>query len=317
MSEPELEIFIPHYHRRQELLRLLRSLEGQGRPGEWRVRIADNASGYDVSASLREAGLSEELLRIVEVQERPYNVGGDINFAMGQMECRAEWQWTIGDDDLALPGSVAAVLDEVGRHPEAHFICFHTAEESGWRAPHFGDAEYLSISEFCRGVEAEVTFMSSNVYHIGAAREYLGGIFDSIETHFPDQYVPLAALSSGYAVRSSARSIVRQQPGCKPGFELTNLVLRQGDYAVSSRLKMTDDDLRAYQAFLNKMTPKLHRALPDGASRRMRWEVAKRLVASFGLNGNTLGVLGVWLCPWAPGLAHGVRNKLRLLRGKT
>lgn len=112
ISPPLLTIAIPTFNR-VDCLRLLidslmQQLEGTEALGvKVQILISNNASTDGTGSYLD--GLSN--IPGIKVWNQELNIGGDANIAASCELSQGKYVWIIGDDDLAMPGTVLAVLD--------------------------------------------------------------------------------------------------------------------------------------------------------------------------------------------------------------
>ena len=106
-----LAICIPTYNRADCLNFTLNTIKRQGE--DVQVCISDNAS----------TDRTEELCRQYQGIDIKYgrnktNLGFDENLRLAILLSDAEWCWTMGDDDMILPGGIKTLLDDIGRLDE-------------------------------------------------------------------------------------------------------------------------------------------------------------------------------------------------------
>jgi abequosyltransferase len=119
VSAPILSLCIPTYKRAALLDGALRAVLEQITPdlaAQVEVIILDNASPDDTPGTVQRAqgDFSHVPLRYVR---RPENIGPDANFTDALTQARGEFLYLLSDDDVLLPGAVAALLGLIAAHP--------------------------------------------------------------------------------------------------------------------------------------------------------------------------------------------------------
>ena len=108
-ARPLLSICIPTFNRSRFLQELLASLVPQLtqdplRKAHAELLVSDNASTDDT------AGIVPAMHPAVRYVCNPSNVGADANFLQCLSLARGKYVWILGDDDLVMPGAIAALL---------------------------------------------------------------------------------------------------------------------------------------------------------------------------------------------------------------
>ena len=116
---PTLSLCIPTYKRAALLGQALQAVLGQITPdltAQVEVLVLDNASPDDTPAVVQEAQSDFPHVPLRYVR-RPENIGPDANFTDALTQARGEFLYLLSDDDILLPGAVAALLGLIGQHP--------------------------------------------------------------------------------------------------------------------------------------------------------------------------------------------------------
>lgn len=123
MTLPMLTIAIPTYNRKGYLKRLLEVLrcELSGQEDRVSLVIADNASTDGTAEVI--ANFVVNLLPRVRVVTQETNLGMDANFRACAAAVDGDFFWFMGDDDLPVPGAIAALLELLEcEHPDLMLI---------------------------------------------------------------------------------------------------------------------------------------------------------------------------------------------------
>lgn len=109
-----LTIAIPTYNRAGYLTRLLAALRRElaGREARVNLVIADNASTDGTAAIIAEFAASWPRVRVVR---QATNLGMDGNFHACAEAVDSDFFWIMGDDDLPVPGAIAALIQLLDR----------------------------------------------------------------------------------------------------------------------------------------------------------------------------------------------------------
>lgn len=103
-----LAVCIPTFNRKELLRPLLDGFVDQPRFDEIQIVVSDNASTDGTEELCRDYA---SRCRQIKYARAPENGGPDRNFLNAVAQADAEFCWLFGSDDIALPGSVARVLD--------------------------------------------------------------------------------------------------------------------------------------------------------------------------------------------------------------
>jgi abequosyltransferase len=164
-DRPLLTIAIPTYNREGYLRGLLSVLFDQ-LIHESRVElfISDNASRDHTSAlveEFRKRGLAIRCIR------NETNIGPDANFLQCFEESRGKYVWIFGDDDVIVPGAVAAILSCL-HHNEYDLVYVNSFPIRGPQkfTPIVGrisHREYEDVIPFVKRINISFTFISTNI----------------------------------------------------------------------------------------------------------------------------------------------------------
>lgn len=305
---PRLTIGIPTYNRRDNLLVLLHAFEREGHRGEFAIQVNDNHGDYDVSAAIDAEGFPDDFRRMVSVLRRPYNVGGDLNIGMTILECRTEWLWLMGDDDMPVPGGLQTVLDDLDRHPDVAFTKYSLFNSPCIPFPDGLFTDLPSMLTTNKWYIDEMICMSVNVYHMPLLRPLLGGLLDAACTMMTNLVPALLAAKAGLTVRISSSYAAQLQPKNQIGWSPAYAHLCFGGILFLRHLPLTDDEVRAMREFLQNSgrvcTPVIVDEAPSAEAQKA-W--ALRCASNFGLNKVTIkSVVGSYL----PGLRKLWRRAL-------
>ena len=117
-----LTIAIPTYNRARFLARLLACLRRElpGYDDRVNVVISDNASTDDTAAVIGDFVTTSPHVRVLKQKT---NCGMDGNFRACVEAVDGSYFWMLGDDDLPVPGAIAAILDVLERErPDLAFL---------------------------------------------------------------------------------------------------------------------------------------------------------------------------------------------------
>lgn len=169
-----LTVAIPTYNRREQLLRQLDSIFAQAEWREVELLVLDNHSDYDVAAALREQ-YGAEVASQIRLVVHPYNMGLAMNITWPFYHCRTPWCWTVSDDDLTLPGSIARILGDIQAHPDSLSLKYSLEQ-----FPDHHDTDVASLDELVsyykgnRLDQGEFIFLSNIVTNIARCAPVMG-----------------------------------------------------------------------------------------------------------------------------------------------
>lgn len=178
-SQPLLSIAIPTYNRAKELAAALASVFAQidaagADAGCVEVVVCSNGSTDDTDAVVRRYEQRPQLRYFVNDR----NYGIDENIRRVVRHSRGEFVRLLSDDDMLVPGSIAALLGTLRDHPEVGFLFLNSAtltEENsvvGVRAPEIppapgeapGTVTKLTPNQFLGRIGVWISFISSFVF---------------------------------------------------------------------------------------------------------------------------------------------------------
>lgn len=209
-----LTIVIPTYNRKERLLQQLKSLLDQKSIDQVKILVIDNASDYDVQATIQ--GEFPVPRAVIEIIRNPYNIGMAANLSSIFQHCDTEWCWALGDDDKTTENSLDIILSDINQHPDIAFTKYslegrvplvdHTVADISSFFEY-----YSSIASYT--VWGEFTFLSNNLFNIAALRPYLGYANSYSYTQVGHLIPPLFALKErAIRARFSSDTIVKYIP---------------------------------------------------------------------------------------------------------
>jgi glycosyltransferase involved in cell wall biosynthesis len=114
----DITVVIPTYKRPKYLARALHSVLQQEVRGV-RIRVLDNASGDDTEAVVR----SLSRVQPIDYVCHPTNIGVSANMLFAINSVETPYCTILNDDDLQLPGLLAAAIARLPDHPDAAAFC--------------------------------------------------------------------------------------------------------------------------------------------------------------------------------------------------
>jgi len=123
-----ISLYIPTYNRRDQLIRLLKSIESSDYTDLYEIIISDNNSPYNVLDEI----LKEFPIQFCEkcrIHINNTNIGSSGNIRNAFLYCKTKWLWIIGDDDEILQSSIKTIKDKISENPESAFLKFSTETE--------------------------------------------------------------------------------------------------------------------------------------------------------------------------------------------
>lgn len=169
-----LTLVITTYNRKIPLLRMLHSIEIQGKLEYFNIIISNNNSNYNVEKWVEE-NVSRPFFNNIEFYNRPFNIGGDLNIAFTFQLCKTKWMYLLSDDDFLSEGAIDVILKDidddsdvamfkysiVGNKPNSVFTV-NTIDQ------------FLNYYIENKHSAGEMIFMSNNVFNMDVIRKYLG-----------------------------------------------------------------------------------------------------------------------------------------------
>lgn len=207
MMEKKLTVAITTYNRQEALITQLKSLERQGNFDKYHITVFNNKSDYDVEKALRTA-LTPAFFKIITIYNRKFNVGGDCNIALSLLQVETPWMWLLSDDDVTMPGSLEAVLNDIEIYDD---VCWLKYSIDGFAK--FQDRKIDNLVDLFDSFRkdghnwGEYVFMSNNVYNLAKLEKVRGNILYWAMTSYPQIMGPLMAIKNDgkkMAFRSTA-----------------------------------------------------------------------------------------------------------------
>lgn len=171
----ELTIVLLTYNRKARLLKQLHSLYIQPESKDVQIVIIDNHSDYDVYDAVK-AEFGEEKISNLKVIVNPVNFGMEANLATPFLHCSTDWLWTLSDDDITEPDSIATILNDIKAYPETAVFKYQiNTEVHGYRDTVISTLPEL-IDFYLEGNagSGHLIFLSNNVYNLKKAMEHYG-----------------------------------------------------------------------------------------------------------------------------------------------
>ena len=171
--EKILTIAIPTYNRRNQLIRLLKSIERQDCTDAYCILISDNCSNYSVTDALDEE-FSGVFRDNIEVVRREVNGGGDYNISSIFACAKTNLFWIVGDDDELLPGAIQLVIKKHISNPNVPVFKFMM---TGSVQSH-DDIRMNNVDDLVRCHKkgyliGGIIFVSNNVYNVELVKPFL------------------------------------------------------------------------------------------------------------------------------------------------
>lgn len=178
--ENKLSIAIPTYNRKDDLIRLLKSIENTNFSLLKEIIISDNHSNYDVYDVISR-NLSKDFVSKCRIIINNVNIGGPGNIRNLFLYCKTKWFWIIGDDDEVTSNSVDIIYNDINQDPSCAYFRYsieycldkHTIKE--YREY---DVKMTSIHDFMSYYDdktrskGNMVFMSNNVYNMEILEPY-------------------------------------------------------------------------------------------------------------------------------------------------
>jgi abequosyltransferase len=163
-AKPLLTIAIPTYNRAVYLRELLSVLFDQ-LVSEPRVEliISDNASPDETPALVEEFQQRGLPLRSIRNEN---NIGADANFLQCFMQARGKYVWIFGDDDIIVPGGVAAILSylEIKDYDLIYVSSYPLQDAHKFSAIRSLNAvEFEDVKPFVKRIHVNFSFISGNI----------------------------------------------------------------------------------------------------------------------------------------------------------
>ena len=221
-----LSLCVPTYNRASLLAEALGAILAQVTPsmaGLVEVVVLDNASP-DVTAQVVAQAQADYPAALMRYVRRPVNIGCDGNFTDAPNQAEGEFVYLLSDDDVLLPGAVAALLEVLRRYPNIDAVALNT--RPFWNNPSEPTAGvYKLVSDrLLPGRDqallllgAHITFLSciafrrSNVAGRGYAAFY--------DTNLAQAYMFLDALAPGNGMYAVQEPFLARREDNNEGFD--------------------------------------------------------------------------------------------------
>ena len=170
-----LSIIILTYNRKMRLLQQLHSIYAQPEAKEVDIEIIDNHSDYDVYQAIKEE-FGDIVISNLHVSVNPLNFGMEANLATPFLHCKTEWMWTLSDDDLTEPDSIASILADIEKYPNTAVFKY----QINTSVRRFPDTDINTLPELIdfylsgNAGSGHLIFLSNNVYNNRLAMQYYG-----------------------------------------------------------------------------------------------------------------------------------------------
>lgn len=169
-----LTIIIPTYNRREQLIRLLKSIERQKAEKLLYIVILNNNSGYDVEQSIKN-NFSGLFLDVIEIYNRPYNSGGDYNIGSSFLFAKTDYLWIIGDDDEVVDGCFDIIENDIKKYREIPLFKY-PAEGQSIREDEIivnNIEQFEELNETGVITAGNIIFVSNNIYNLPKLKDYI------------------------------------------------------------------------------------------------------------------------------------------------
>lgn len=171
--EKLLTIAIPTYNRKNQLIRLLKSIEAQNCTGLYSIIISDNCSNYSVEDTIDDT-FSGEFREVISVKRREVNGGGDYNISSIFAFANSNLFWIVGDDDELLPGSIQKVIDNYRKYPEIPVFKYKMPAAFNFEEDIIMSSVDDLIACHKKGyLLGGIIFVSNNVYNVELVKPFL------------------------------------------------------------------------------------------------------------------------------------------------
>lgn len=178
--EDKITIGIPTYNRKNELLRLLKSIESENLDDVYEVLICDNKSNFSIETEIL-AYLSSSFQAKCRIFKNSVNIGGHGNIKNLYIHCHSKWLWMIGDDDQVTKGCLDIISHDIKKYPDCtQFRYSIETSINGVIAEELeDDYEMKSLGDFinyytCKTrSKGNLIFMSNNVINMEKMSPYI------------------------------------------------------------------------------------------------------------------------------------------------
>lgn len=275
MIEKKLTVAITTYNRQEALITQLKSLESQGNFDEYLITIFNNKSDYDVEKALRSA-LTPAFFKIITIYNRKFNVGGDCNIALSLLQVETPWMWLLSDDDVTMPGSLEAVLNDMEIYDD---VCWLKYSIDGFAK--FQDRKINNLVDLFDSFRkdghnwGEYVFMSNNVYNLAKLEKVRGNILYWAMTSYPQIMGPLMAIKNDGKIMAFRSTALTNYEAGRISYKLHYAFLNF-PHIVNSSFELSKSELVALKRMFNIGVTGLLFSLFEVDNKAMRYEFYKQ-----------------------------------------
>lgn len=170
-----LTIVIPTYNRKNQLVRLLKSIERQNALKKYYVVILNNHSNYDIESTLNNC-FSSEFIKNIEINNRPINVGASYNISGAFLACKTDYLWIIGDDDEVIDGAIDIIEEDIIRFPNIPLFKYSLKGSTNeWVVSSI--SEVISLNKHNYLIAGNIIYISNSIFKISLLKDYLSYLF--------------------------------------------------------------------------------------------------------------------------------------------
>ena len=202
----QLSITIPTYDRLPQLAETLKALFAEPLPPGVELVILDNHSPSRLEPEVRSLpGIDLQRIRFIR---HSANIGLAANLLRCFEVAAGPWVWTLGDDDLPLPGAVQSILEEIkATDPEDILLKFNSTNGGQVNERYtIGDLEQLSKRCGDIGFYSNFLFISTSVFRKKVVLDRL-----NVGHHWAYSLAPhVAILLHAMAIRSAVKLVPRE-----------------------------------------------------------------------------------------------------------
>ena len=235
---PLLCICVPTFNRAADVSNLLACLEREiGDRDDVIVQFSDNASPDGTAAVLTDALARLPWLRVFRQSE---NIGPFANLEwLIEHAPPAQYLWLFGDDDVIVPGALAAVAEILqARRPAWLFLPHHWVDDAGrvvGGSPAPSDVQsFAGAGAMFRAYDHWLTFLSASIVQADALRAALHA------TDAENAYAPLL-----WYFRAGLDGLCCVAPmHCVHGGQAISWLARQHEYLTLHFTRLYDDGLK-------------------------------------------------------------------------
>jgi abequosyltransferase len=203
-----ISIIIPSYNRKNQLCRLLDSIQKENLSYIHEIVVVDNDSDYDVIELLNK--YSDTNIRVVR---NSFNVRQGTNMMNTFLHCKTKWMWLISDDDEICDGAIKIISKKIKKNNHAGYLKFST-EGSGIVGIE-RNKEVNSLEEFIAYYSSDklirrgnAIFISNGIFNLEHLQPFLGYGFEYSYTYVSYLIPVLLSLNNNIPVVFSEEKIV-------------------------------------------------------------------------------------------------------------